>query len=78
MNAGFSPMAILLISWICASTACCLAFLSVAARPAPQMDEQLAAGCEPGLRPEPGVMLEKMKTASSPAEAALPSPCQVA
>ena len=64
MNAAFSRMAILLISWVCTSTAFCLAFLSVAARPAPRMEEQMAAGCEAALRQEPGVVLEKAKTAS--------------
>jgi|WetSurMetagenome_2_1015567.scaffolds.fasta_scaffold473443_2 hypothetical protein len=36
-------MAILLIIWVCASMALCLAFVSVAARRVPRMDEQMAA-----------------------------------
>ena len=78
MNAAFRPMATLLISWACTSTAFCLAFLRVAARPVPRMDEQMAGGREPASRPEPGVALEKVNTASPPAEAALPSTCQAA
>ena len=77
-SASFGPMAILLISWVCASTAFCLAFLSVAARRAPRVDEQMAAECEPVLRREPGVVLHKAKPATLSAEAALASPCQVA
>jgi len=47
------------------------------------MDDQMAAGCNPASRQELGVVLEKVKLervkmGSPPAEAALPSPCQVA
>jgi hypothetical protein len=52
-------MANILIPWVCASIAFCLAFLRVGPRKAPHMDEQMAAGCEHLLRP---VVLEKAKT----------------
>jgi len=56
----------------------CLAFLSVASRRVPGVDEQMAAECEPALRQDPGVVLQKAKPAPLPAEAALTSLCQVA
>ncbi len=50
-------MTVLLVTWVCASIALCLAFLSAAARPAPRMDEQMAAEGEPVLRQEtPGAL----------------------
>jgi len=67
-------MTILLISWTCASIALCLAFLSVAARQAPRMDEQMAAGCDPVLRRETAVALGNAKTAYPPSWSELPSP----
>src|ERR1035437_2386933 len=40
----FSPMADILIPWVCVSIAFCLAFLRVASRQDSRMDEQTAAG----------------------------------
>ncbi len=57
-------MAILLIFWVCASTAFCLALLRVAARQAPRRDEQMAAGHERAVRQKAAIVLEKAKTAS--------------
>ena len=74
----FSPMAILLISWTCTSMVFCLAFLSVAARPVRGLDGQMAPGYEAALAQEPGAVLASVKTASLPAETALPLPCQAA
>jgi hypothetical protein len=51
-------MTILLISWVCASMALCLVFLSVAARQVPRMDEQLVANGQPALRQETAVVLK--------------------
>jgi len=44
ITAAFSPMTILLISWVCASMAFCLALLFVAVRQAPRMEEQMVVG----------------------------------
>jgi len=73
--AAFSPMVILLISWACISSVFCLAFLSVVARPVPRMGEQMAPRRELTLTQGVAVVLTNVKTASPPAEAALPSPC---
>jgi hypothetical protein len=54
-------MAILLIIWVFASMALCLAFLSVAARRVPRMDEQMAAGGEAAMRQQMAVVLGKAK-----------------
>jgi len=54
-------MGILLIIWVCASMALCLAFLSVAARRVPHMDEEMAAGGEAAMRQETAVALGKAK-----------------
>jgi hypothetical protein len=62
-RAMFSRMANILIPWVCASIAFCLAFLRVGPRKTPRMDEQMVAGCEHLLRP---VVLEKAKTAYPP------------
>ena len=77
-NAVFRPMAILLISWVSASMVCCLAFLSVAARPVPRMNEKMASGSATTLRQELAGVLENVKTASPLAQATLPSPCHAA
>ena len=77
-NAVFWPMTILLITWVCASTVICLAFLSVAARPVPSMDVQLAPRSEAALAQERAVGLEDVRAASSRAETALPAACHAA
>ena len=74
MNVAFGPMIILLIGWVCASMILCLAFLRVVARQVPRMDEQMTAGCEPDLRPQRAVVLEKAKTAHAASWSKLPSP----
>jgi len=71
---AFSLMTILLIFWVCASLSLCLAFLSVAARQMPRLDEQMAAGCELAVRQETAVALGKAKTAYPPSWSKLPSP----
>lgn len=73
MNIAFDPMTILLVFWVCASMALCLALLSVAARQVPRMDEETAAGCEPALRRETAVALGQAKTAYPPSWSKLPS-----
>ena len=77
-NAAFIRMAILLITWICASTVLCLAFLKVAARPTPRMGVQMESVCAVSSAQEVGVRSKNVKTLSTPAEAALHSPCQAA
>jgi len=77
-NAVFLPMTILLICWACISSVFCMAFLSVAARPAPSMDAQMMPGSETALTQELAVGLQNAKTASLSVEAALPSPCRTA
>jgi hypothetical protein len=72
------PMAIMLISWACASTALCLAFLYIVTRPAPRMDEQMALGSEIAVVQELALGLENMKTACASAEGPLASPCRAA
>ncbi len=71
-------MTILLISWAWTSLVFCLAFLNIAARPTPRMDTQVTPANETPLTPELGIALEKAKTASLSADAALPSPYQTA
>jgi hypothetical protein len=78
LNAVFLPMTIVLICWACISSVFCLAFLSVAARPAPSLDAQLMPGSETALTQELAVGLQNAKTASLSAEAALSAPCQTA
>lgn len=77
-NAVFLPMTILLICWACISSVFCLAFLSVAARPAPSMDAQVMPRSAIASTQELAVGLQNAKTASLSTEAALPSPCQTA
>jgi len=76
LNAVFLPMTILLICWACISSVFCLAFLSVAARPAPSMDAQVMHGSESALTQELAVGLHNAKTASLSAKAALSARCQ--
>jgi len=71
-NAAFWPMTILLICWAGISSVSCLAFLSVAARPAPRLDEQIASP------QELAVALQNARTASVSVGNAVPSPCQAA
>jgi hypothetical protein len=71
-NAAFWPMTILLICWAGISSVFCLAFLSVAARPAPRLDEQIASP------QELAVALQNARTASVSVGNAVPSPCQAA
>lgn len=78
LNAAFTGMAILLISWVTASTALCMAFLCVAARPAPRFEKQMASDCEGAEMQNAGVRLQSVNTASVSAEAALPSRYQAA
>jgi hypothetical protein len=74
MNIAVGPMTILLIVWVCASMALCLAFLSVAARRVPRMEEQMAAGGELALRQATAVALGQAKTAYYPLWSKLPAP----
>ena len=74
----FWAMTIMLICWAGISSVFCLAFLSVAVRPVPSLDEQMASGSEPALTQELGVVLQDVKAASVSAQAAFPSPCQTA
>jgi hypothetical protein len=67
-------MTILLIFWVCASLALCVAFLSVAARQVPRMEETMAAGCEPARRPATPVALAKAQMAHPPLWSRPPSP----
>ena len=71
-NAAFWPMTILLICWAGISSVFCLAFLSVAARPAPSLDEQMAL--PQGL----AAVLQNARTASLSVGDAVPSSCQTA
>ena len=59
---------------VCASMALCLAFLSVASRQMPRMDEQMAAEDEPALGSETEIALGQAKTACPPLWSKLPSP----
>lgn len=47
MNIAIDPMITLLITWLVISLTLCLAFLRVAARHAPSMEEQLTPAGEP-------------------------------
>lgn len=51
-------MAMLLVFWVLTSLVSCLAFLGLAARPVPRMDEPMASGTEAGPQREPGVLLQ--------------------
>jgi hypothetical protein len=72
-------MAIMLISWVCASVVFCLAFLGAAVRPAPRFDEAMAAGSTGGLQQqEIGVALQDARLVSPGSEGAMPPSCQAA
>ena len=70
-------MAILLMCWVCGSTALCVAFLCVAVRPAPPMGDQVASGFETGST-QKACALESVGTGFEPTEARLESPFQAA
>ena len=57
-NAAFWGMAMLLVFWVLTSLVSCLAFLGLAARPVPRMDEPMASGTEAGPQRELGVLLQ--------------------
>ena len=67
-------MIILLISWACASVVICLAFLRVAARQVPRIEEQMAAGCEPPSRQPTAVAVRKTTMVYPPPWSKFPSP----
>ena len=72
-------MAILLISWVCASTVICVAFLSVASRPVPpRLGEQVAASGQVAFGPERGGRLRATKRAYPLEDSALPSASRAA
>jgi hypothetical protein len=58
-------MTILLICWVSAAIGICLALLIVAARPVPQLGEQLADRRGYALRPEPALLFKEAKIAGS-------------
>ena len=69
----------MLISWVCISVLFCLAFLGVAARPAPRLEEGMAAGLTAVLQQRDlGVVLQVTRLASPQPEGALPPSCQAA
>jgi hypothetical protein len=67
-------MTILLICWVCVSMALCLAFLFVAARPAPCVDEQMVTACQGASWQENALPEGKPETADAPSWCNPPAP----
>jgi len=67
-------MTMLLIGWVCASIVLCLAFLSMAARQVPHMDEHMATGRECALRQEAAIALENVTADFAPSWSRIPLP----
>ena len=78
LNAVCCRVLTMLITWVCASTTFCVAFLYVAAHPAPRLEEESVTGSETAPSPQPGIMPESVIKASPSHEPAISSPCQAA
>jgi hypothetical protein len=74
MNIAIDPMITLLITWLVISLTLCLAFLRVAARHAPSMEEQLMPAGEPALAREMVCSLEGAKAVCALSWSPLPAP----
>jgi len=71
-------MAIIIVSWVCTSVALCLAFLSVAARPAPHAGVQMVAGSKGAFTLDRDIRLQNVNAASPMGEAVIPAPSHTA